>query len=485
MIRWARSKLAFRQAGYAVAAIVVVASLVSLVEGFQFYIDERDRLMTTQRQQIDVVSSAATRAAFHVDDIQATTILDGLFRFENLEWARITTDLGEVLAERQRAIPSSFLDPLARFLFGDIAWHRRQLSISAVEGLENENQIRNDGTAGIGHIELRTSPELIGRNFFSGIGTIVSGLVFQFVLLGMTLVVIFHRTLTRPLLRYADAVSRLGSVEVTQPILEVPKGHEHDEFGIVVARTNQLLERITTQHQALLHREKVAALGTLLAGVSHELNNPLAILVAQGELLVETAPNADIRRRSEKILAMVNRCVVIVRRFLALARHREVEKEALDIGPIIGEVLEIMDHQLEQTGVETTVTVPPDLPSVLADPTQVTQALLNLVINAQHALAAGAERGQIAIDAEYVKEEAAVRITIADNGPGIPVESRARIFEPFYTTKSEGQGTGLGLSYAFNVAADHGGKLVLGESQLGGAAFSLTLPLAIDVDSNA
>ena len=485
MIRWARSKLAFRQAGYSVAAIVVVASLISLVETLQFYVGERDRLRTTLRQQVDVASSAAARAAFHVDDIQAATILDGLLHFEDLEWARISTDLGEVLAERRRTIPSSFTDPLARLLFSDVAAHRGTLNVSAINRDDGASTTQTDESAIVGTIELRTSPELAGRNFLNGIATMVTGLVFQFVLLGATLVMIFHRTLTLPLLRYAGAVSRFGTAEVDQPPLEVPKGHEHDEFGIVVVHTNQLLERMKKQHQALLHREKVAALGSLLAGVSHELNNPLAILVAQGELLVETARDAETRVRGEKMLAIINRCAVIVRRFLALARRREVEKETFDIGHTISEVMEIMDHQLEQAGVETTIAVPRTLPPVFADQSQITQVLLNLVINAQQALAVRTEGRRIAIDADYVQEDDAVRITVADNGAGIASEAEWRIFEPFYTTKSEGHGTGLGLSYALTVAQAHGGSLTLGTSRLGGAAFILTLPAVIDGEAEA
>jgi signal transduction histidine kinase len=463
---WAQSKLSIRQAGYAITALVVVASLFSIFGAFQFYAAERNRQTTNLRQQVDMISSAAARAAFHVDDIQARAILEGLFRFENLEWARITTDRGVVLSERDRTFPPTFADPLARLLFSDTSSHVGHLSVP--------------GTGSVGSIELRTSPEMVGRDFLDGIATLFAGLVVQFVLLGVTLVVIFHRTLTRPLLRYADAVSRLGTAGVNQPLLEVPKGHESDEFGIVVRSTNQLLERIKIQHRDLLHREKVAALGTLLAGVSHELNNPLAILVAQCELLVETAGDANTRNRGEKMLAMTNRCVVIVRRFLALARRRDIERETLDIGGTISEVMEILDYQLEQGGVETTVTVPPVLPPMLADPSQITQILLNLVTNAQQALTARNEGRQIAIDVDFIQEDAVIRITVADNGPGIAAENPEQIFEPFYTTKSEGQGTGLGLSYSRDVAQNHGGRLALGASQLGGAAFILTLPAAAE-----
>jgi len=462
-MRWARNKLSIRQASYAVSAVIVVASLVFVYHVLQSYADERRGLTKNLRQQVDMVSHATARAAFHVDEIQAKAILEGLFQFENLEWARITTDRGVVLSERSRTISPVFADPLARSLFSDVASHREQLSFPAANN--------------VGKIELRNSPELVGREFLSNIAILFIENLIQFLFLGITLAVIFHRTLTLPLLQYADAVSRLGTVDSQQPLLEVPKGHEFDELGIVVTSTNQLVVRIKAQHQDLLHREKVAALGTLLAGVSHELNNPLAILVAQSELLVETATDAKTRSRGEKILAMTNRCVIIVRRFLALARRREVEREVVDIGVVLSEVLEILDYQLELDGVETTVTISHDLPSVSADSSQITQLLLNLVINAQQSLLATNKEKQIAIDVEFFQEDHVVKIAIADNGPGIAIESIETIFEPFYTTKLEGKGTGLGLSYARDVAQDHGGTLTAGTSQIGGAVFTLTLPV--------
>ena len=480
MIALSKNKLSIRQASYAVTAVIVITTLVFLVEVVQYCVSERQRLATTLRQQVDMVSNVAARAAFHVDDIQAATILDGLFRFENLQSARITTDLGEVLAERRREFPASFADPLARMLFSDVSSQSASLQGSEFASEERSGSKRTTPASGVGIIELRASAELAGREFLTGVAKFATGLVIQFVLLGVALVVIFHRTLTLPLLRYANAVSHLSARDTDQEFLEIPAGHEHDEFGTVVSSTNQLLERIRVQHQELLHREKVAALGSLLAGVSHELNNPLAILAAQSELLVETARDDDTRRRGEKILSMTQRCAVIVRRFLALARRREVEKERVNIGDIISEVLEILEHQLDQAGVKATVSISPDLPPVLADPSQLTQVLLNLVVNAQQALAGIVDERTLDISAKVNDQNGLVEITVADNGPGILPESEGRIFEPFYTTKSEGQGTGLGLSYAFDVARDHGGSLNAGPSTLGGAAFTIKIPKETD-----
>jgi C4-dicarboxylate-specific signal transduction histidine kinase len=479
MLKLVRRRLAVRQASYAVAVIMAVASLISLVGIINLYDNERERLTKNLSQQISMVSRAASRAAFHVDEIQAATTLEGLLKFENLEWARISTNLGQVLAEQRRPVRSSFTDPLARYLFRDLVFDQRSLRFEAINQTGNSIQSGNGKITDVGIIELRASPELAGKKFLDGTITLVAALLIQFILLGVALAVVFHCTLTLPILSYAGTISKLVTVPGGMARLATPKGHECDELGMVVKRTNQLLEHIELQHQDLLHREKVATLGTLLAGVSHELNNPLSILAVQSELLVETAKDAKTRERGERILAMTNRCTVIVQRFLALARRRDVKKVPEDVGDIIREVLEILDYQMVQADVETDISISKNLPCVLADKSQITQTLLNLVINAEQSVLENAAERCISILAEFKRQEFVVQISISDNGPGIPAESLEHVFEPFYTTKREGEGTGLGLSYARDVARDHRGDLTASSCPSGGATFILTMPASL------
>ena len=480
MFEWTRGKLAIRQAYYAVVAIFIVGMLVSFIGIVQLYSVERDRLARTQHQQLDMISGAAARAAFHVDEIQATTILDGLFKFESLEWAMISTDLEQILAVRQRPVATAFTDPLTRYLFSDVTYIKRQLNILEIDQSYRKGRAQNNKFTNVGSIEIRTSPELAGRDFLNSISAFIIALVFQFIILGMTLVVIFHTTLTLPLLSYADAISHISSGKSELRRLGIPKGHENDEFGTVVTRTNQLLKRIENQHQEILHREKVATLGTLLASVSHELSNPLAILAVQSELLIETATDPKTIERGEKIQALTNRCAVIIHRFLTLTRRRELKKEKLNIGSIIDEVMKILDHQFDQAGINTTISVSEDLPLVLVDQFQITQVLLNIVINAEHAVSESGDEMRILINADFDKQEKLIKVSVADNGPGILTEALEHIFEPFYTTKQEGEGTGLGLSYAYDVARSHGGSLTVKPSNLGGAIFTLRLPAFVE-----
>lgn len=476
---WFRKSLAFRQTGYAIIVILVIASLTVFAQIFHLLHIEREHLTENTEQQLDLISGAAARAAYFVDDAQAETILRGLFRIKNLAWARISTDLGEILAEQRRDIPTSPADLIARSMFGDISSHLRILDLPEVNKAVGGDEIRNFARTKVGKIELHISPELVGRDFFSDISTFIYVVILQCLLLGAALMVVYHRTVTLPLLRYADELSHVGIANNEQSVLAMPAANKHDELGIIIERTNALLQHIKVQHENLIHREKIATMGTLLAGVAHELNNPLAILAAQSELLVETAESAKTRERGKKIFAMTNRCVAIVRRFLVLARRRKVEREAMNIGDTISDVLEILDHQLGLAGIEISFSASRNLPLVFADSSQITQVLLNLVINAKQALAAVDDGRRIEVDAKFIASEAMVRIVVADNGPGIAADSEARIFQPFYTTKLEGQGTGLGLSYSYDVAHSHGGRLTVEVSRLGGAAFVLMLPVFI------
>lgn len=485
MFELIQSKLAIRQASYAVAVVTLVASLISLFEITQLYLDERRQLTNTLSQQMKMASGAASRAAFHVDEIQAETTLQGLFQFENLQWARISTDLDKILAEKSRPVRTAFTDPLTRFLFGDLVYAQLNLDMEQVKVAGISAASENKSFKKVGLIEIRASPELAGERFLYGTVTLVAALLFQFILLGLVLAIVFHRTLTLPLQSYADAISKLVSTQNRLPRLATPAGHERDEFGMVVARTNQFLEHIESQHQELLHREKVATLGTLLAGVSHELNNPLSILAVQSELLVETTQDPKTRERGRKILAMTNRCAAIVQRFLALARRRDVKKEPSDLRIILREILEILDYQLTQSGIEIDVNISQNIPPILADKSQMTQTILNLIVNAQHAVAENEGDRHIAIDAKFLKKVSSVQISVADNGPGVPAELLEHIFEPFYTTKREGKGTGLGLSYALDVTRSHNGDLTTAVSSLGGAVFTLTIPALFEDHNGA
>jgi PAS domain S-box-containing protein len=243
---------------------------------------------------------------------------------------------------------------------------------------------------------------------------------------------------------------------------------------------------IERQKEALYQSEKLAALGSLLAGVAHELNNPLAIVLGQALMLREAAQErAELDRQFEsfaergaKIEAAANRCARIVKTFLAMARQREAERGEVRIPDLIERVLDLLSYGLRTAGIEVSTDIPDTLPTILADSDQLHQVLLNLVMNAKQALEGEPAPRRVSIVVRADREAAKLDIRICDNGPGVPEAIRTRIFEPFFTTKPQGVGTGIGLAVSRGLIEAHGGALILEPPRPDeGASFVIRLPI--------
>ena len=256
-------------------------------------------------------------------------------------------------------------------------------------------------------------------------------------------------------------------------------GHSEMFIAFIVDLTEKKASEaeIARQREALHQSEKLAALGTLLAGVAHELNNPLAIVVGRAFMLASSASDPSVVSNAEKIHQAAERCARIVKTFLAMARHRPPEHQPIQVNEMVGEVLELLDYGLRSNGVEIAYRPAGDLPELWADPDQLGQVVMNLVVNAQHALGEVTGPRRLRIETRFLKDRGEVEISVADNGPGVPAEIRSRIFDPFYTTKPSGSGTGVGLSVSLAAVRAHNGAFDLRETPGGGATFVVALPL--------
>jgi PAS domain S-box-containing protein len=245
------------------------------------------------------------------------------------------------------------------------------------------------------------------------------------------------------------------------------------------------LEREMQANRERLHQvEKLSAMGSLLAGVAHELNNPLAIVVAQSTLLADKAPDAATGARAERIRAAAERCGRIVKSFLAMARQKPPQRVAVDVADVVRGSLEVVGYGLRSSGIEIDLRIPSGLPPVSADRDLLGQVFSNLLVNAQQALVTVPMPRLLRITAQADGGEVAVRIL--DNGPGVPDEVRDRIFDPYFTTKAVEVGTGIGLAISRSVVEEHGGAIRLVASELGGAGFEVRLPqAAVDVAGEA
>ena len=248
-------------------------------------------------------------------------------------------------------------------------------------------------------------------------------------------------------------------------------------FGMVLLLTEDLQlesnEFRTVLSERLAHTQKMEAVGQLVSGVAHELNNPLAAILAfSDELLVEPRPQAE-REALEVIRDQARRARTIVRDLLAFVGRREERLEAVQVPAMIERVARGVAPELARQGATLELRVAPDLPVIAGDRAGLEQVLTNLVSNA--AYAAG-RNGKVWLDARLTTE-GALALSVSDSGLGVPPEVRPRLFEPFFTTKPAGQGTGLGLSVSLGIVEQHRGKIDVQNLPQGGACFTVTLPV--------
>jgi two-component system NtrC family sensor kinase len=260
---------------------------------------------------------------------------------------------------------------------------------------------------------------------------------------------------------------RIGSI-TTSPIIE--DGVVTGAVGIMRDITGE--RRLTEQ---LVQREKLAAIGQLVSGVAHELNNPLAGIMAFAQLLHAASPmQEDQRDAVETIHREARRAAKIVSNLLFFARQRDPERGCTDLNQVMRDTLEMRRYVLRTQQVEVVTDLEASLPTTWADGFQLQQVILNLITNAEHALATVKGSKRITLTTRLV--EGRLEASVSDNGPGIPPEQLDQLFNPFFTTKAVGEGTGLGLSISDGIARQHGGEIRVESRPGAGARFTLVLP---------
>lgn len=232
---------------------------------------------------------------------------------------------------------------------------------------------------------------------------------------------------------------------------------------------------LARQRERLHQSEKMSALGSLLAGVAHELNNPLAVVVAQTTMLEAIAEDPAVRDRAARIHAAAARCGRIVKTFLAMVRQQPPSRSAVDANPVLRNALELVAYGLRSAGITVETALDPALPRIEADADQLGQVAVNLIINAQAALSDRPEPRLLRIET-FPTADGGIGFAVEDNGTGVPDALRETIFEPYVTTKPLGAGTGLGLAVCRNILGAHGGTIGLEAGRLGGARFVVRLP---------
>lgn len=262
-------------------------------------------------------------------------------------------------------------------------------------------------------------------------------------------------------------------------------GGEVEQVGLFLFDVTKQVEAeqaLAEQTSQIHQSEKLAALGQLLAGVSHELNNPLAAVIGQTALLGEDLEGTEHADRISKIRRAADRCARIVQSFLAMARQKAPEYRSIHVNDQVRAAVELTEYQMRAADVTLELRLADDLPAIKADPDQLHQVIVNLLTNARQALEESA--GERTITITTARHADQIKLTIADTGKGIDAATRDKIFDPYFTTKAEGTGTGIGLSYSLGIIEAHGGKITIEDAEIG-TVFAVTLPAKGEADGLA
>jgi len=237
--------------------------------------------------------------------------------------------------------------------------------------------------------------------------------------------------------------------------------------------TIRLREEERDLGEQMRQSEKLAAVGELVAGVAHEVNNPLAGISAFAQLLQEEPLTPEQREAVEMIKKEADRAVGVIRDLLTFARKSGPRSVVVDVNALLQQTLRLRQYGLRTAGVETVLELQPNLQPLHGDDRQLQQVLLNLIVNAEHAMVNVTHR---TLRLRTANAGPRVVIEVSDNGVGMSSELQARIFEPFFTTKGEGKGTGLGLSVSYGIVHSHGGTISVESAPDSGSTFRVTLP---------
>jgi len=248
------------------------------------------------------------------------------------------------------------------------------------------------------------------------------------------------------------------------------------EVGRNITERKQSEEREKELQKELLLSSRLASIGELAAGVAHQINNPLTGVLGFSQRLLKKSTDQETSQYLKRIYTEAERAAKVVQNLLTFARRRQPHKQYSAINEIIESALEFRAYELKTSNIEVVTRLAPNLPQIMVDFYQIQEVFLNIILNAEQAMTEANSGGKLTIKTEERKEY--IRTTFTDNGPGIPAEHLDKIFDPFYTTKEEKGGTGLGLSVCHGITTEHGGKIYARSKPGKGTTFFTELPLA-------
>ncbi|WP_026843268.1 sensor histidine kinase [Citrifermentans bremense] len=407
--------------------------------------------------------------------------------------AVLRLDRLQELAKRSRVFDIFLLDSAGRYLA-----HKAPDRVGVAANLEWWNRVKAPRSSGMTMEYKNLGKEMVGGFSRCSLGGLVVGveipksaayltsrellsdlLLLSLALLGGAALLsqFWSRNFTSPLEKLSEATRMVGQGRFE---IEV-KAESGDEIGALARSFNQMAAELKVREKALkdlygqlVHSEKMAAFGSLGAGIAHEVKNPLAGILGITQLSLRGAGAGHPLEKNLLIIEKeTKRCKTIIEHLLKFARQEQVEFSEVDLQQVVADALAIVDHQLGINSIKVEQELEPGMPTCRGNANQLQQVLMNLMLNAQQAMSG--KTGTVKLSARRL-EKGGVELRVADDGPGIRKEIQGKIFDPFFTTKPAGQGTGLGLSVTYGIVKDHGGEIHLESEEGVGTTFIITLP---------
>ena len=330
---------------------------------------------------------------------------------------------------------------------------------------------------------------------------VIAGVLGVGLMIGVVALLI-HHFVHHPVTTLVDGTRKVGLLNLEYRIPE----QRNDELGHLAGAFNEMTEHLSraqdeirdfAEHLELkvtektaelekaqvhmLRSEKMAAIGQMAAGVAHEINNPLTGIITFAHLLKKTIPEVGRQREDlDTIIREAERCSRIVRGLLDFSRGGEIVRSLLDVGEVVDRTLALMKYQASFGSIEIERQYAEDLPQIEADQDQIQQVLVNLIANAAEAMAG---EGRLRVSTRTVDDVnghgPGIRVEVMDTGAGIADVDLGRIFDPFFSTKETGEGTGLGLAVTYRIVENHGGRIVVSSKVGSGTRFAVYLPIRI------
>ncbi len=289
---------------------------------------------------------------------------------------------------------------------------------------------------------------------------------------------LIYRFVRRPIKRLLEGINKVAKGDFDYSLAVTSS----DEIGQLTIAYNEMtdklsyhIKKLTEKQEQLLHSQKLASLGKMAAGVAHELNSPLTVILNDSSLLIRDFPDGSPEKKDlEVIMGEAKRCGEIIHNLLEFTRLERPAKKLKNINTVAKEALELIKHQAILNNIDVTLNLTPDMPRIRIDDNQIKQVFLDIMSNSIQAMPEG---GHLTISSNLSQEPNFLDVNFGDTGCGISEDNMNKIFQPFYTTKDAKNGTGLGLAICYEIIQEHGGKIKVKSTVGKGTTFSIKLPI--------